>query len=246
MFKKIISSLILFIAMISCISYAANTSADQWQWYYSDANQTLYFNPASVTYDKKSNTAKVWDKCVMSNGMAPKNYIKIDFSNKTDQLIGYINSGETEVLLPKSKPNNEIGPGTPSEALANAVADQLKIPHIYKGGAERWQWFHSTDTESYYIATDATSYNTKTNLYSVWIKTVRATKGSNYPIHYVFDFTNHTWGFSSFNHMKTVEPDSWQEIIYNGAYDLCKKLYGLPDKESPIDNFGFLSTQQTE
>lgn len=53
MFKKIISSLILFIAMISCISYAANTSADQWQWCYSDANQTLYFNPASVTYDKK-------------------------------------------------------------------------------------------------------------------------------------------------------------------------------------------------
>ena len=91
----------------------------------------------------------------------PKNYIKVDFSNKTDQLIGYINSGETEVLSPKSKPNNEIGPGTPSEALANAVADQLKIPHLYKGGAERWQWFHSTDTESYYIATDATSYNTK-------------------------------------------------------------------------------------
>lgn len=175
----------------------------------------------------------------MSNGMAPKNYIKIDFSNKTDQLIGYINSGETEVLSPKSKPNNEIGPGTPSEALANAVADQLKIPHIYKGGAERWQWFHSTNTESYYIATDATSYNTKTNLYSVWIKTVRAAKGSNYPIYYVFDFTNHTWGFSSFNHMKTVEPDSWQEIIYNGAYDLCKNYmdFEIKNPQSIISAF---------
>lgn len=246
MFKKILSSLILFIAMISCISYAANTSADQWQWCYSDTNTTWYFKPGSVIYDKKSNTAKVWDKYVTPNGIDQESRIKIDFSNKTSQLIGYINSAGNEVVSPKTNPNNAIGPGTPSEALANAVADQLKIPHIYKGGADRWQWFHSTDTESYYIATDATSYNTKTNLYSVWIKTIRTTNNSNYPLQYVFNFTNHTWGFASFNHMKPVEPDSWQEIIYNGAYDLCKKLYGLPDKESQIDNFGFLSTQQTE
>lgn len=237
--------MILFIALLGCISYAANTSKDQWQWYYSDDNQTRYFNPNSVTYDKKSNTATVWNKSVISNGMASKNCIKISFSNKTSQLILYVNP-EGNIVPPKANSNDEIGPGTPSEALANAVADQLNLPHIYKGGSDRWQWFHSTDTESYYIATDATSYNTKTNLYSVWIKTVRATKGSNYPIHYVFDFTNHTWGFALFNHMKPVEPDSWQEIIYNGAYDLCKKLYGLPDRESPIDNFGFLSTQQTE
>lgn len=245
MFKKILSSLLLFVAMFSCIGYAAGTAKDQWQWYFSDTHRSGYFNPASVTYDKKSNTAMVWEKYVMLNGSVQQNYLKIDFSNKTDQLIRYVNPTGNEILSPKSNPKHEIGPGTPTETLANAVADQLNIPHLYKGGSDRWQWFHSTDTESYYIAA-ATSYNPKTNLYYAWIRIQRSANNSDYPGHYVFDFKNHRWGFATSNQLKPVKPDSWEEIIYNGVYDFCKKHYGIPDKKDQIDNFGFLSTQQTE
>lgn len=246
MFKKIIASLILFIAMFSCISYAENAAKGPWKWYYSDSYQTRHFNPESITYDKKNNIATVWDKAIWTTKTESVMRIKIDFSNKTSQMIGYIDSKGTEKISSKDNPNSGINPGSPSEALANVVSDQLNIPHVYKGGPDRWQWFHSTNTESYYIATDATSYNPKTNRYSVWIRTVRPINGSDYAIQYIFDFKNHEWGYPDSKNMKPIEPNTWQEINYNGAYDLCKKLYGITDKKSAIDNFGFLSTQQTE
>lgn len=80
-------------------------------------------------------------------------------------MIGYITSEGKEGYV-YNHPKDDIGPDMADEALANTLSDQLNLPHIYKGGSDRWQWFYSTDTESYYIATDATSYDPKTNLYS--------------------------------------------------------------------------------
>lgn len=247
MFKKIISSLILFIAMISCISYAANTSADQWQWYYSDDHQSAYFDPSSVIYNRKSNTATVWRKYEILGRETPLTlHIKIDFSNKKTQMIGYINSEGNEGAVAPNYLSEGIGPGTADEALANTVADQLNIPHIYTGGPDRWQWFYSTDTESYYIATDTASYDSKTNLYSVWIKTTPTAPGFNRPIHYFFDFTNRSFTLEPSTDMMYVKSGTWEEIVYNGAYNFFKKLYGSSIEKPKIDNFGFLSTRQTE
>jgi hypothetical protein len=245
MFKKIISALIVFIAMFGCISYGAVIDKDQWQWYYSDDHQSAYFNPASVTYDKKSNTATVWRKYEIIGRETPLTlHIKIDFSNKTAQMIGYITSEGKEGYV-YNHPKDDIGPDMADESLANTLSDQLNLPHIYKGGSDRWQWFYSTDTESYYIATDATSYDPKTNLYSAWIKITNINKPFYRPHHYNFDFTNRSFAVWPSQNMMYVKSGTWQEIVYNGAYDLCKKLYVISDKSSQINNFGFISTRQT-
>lgn len=224
--KKLFMALLSLLTLLVCLTASAdNGQGERWKWYYSGSRVGFYYDINTLSYDSNTNVADVWTKAVDINGNTlfmdhlNLNYMKKTYSSLTSVI--YQNG------VPKQKNHypplsNNIDPELSIEFLANRIADYYHIPHMYKGGPNRWKKIYTQGPADYYIATDCLVLTNTPGLYKCWVKIISGyNKESSDIICYLCNFNNHT--ITTGGGFRTVIPDSLDEAIYNGAHAIYEQ-----------------------
>lgn len=227
--KKLFMALLSLLTLLVCLTASAdNGQGERWKWYYSGSRVGSYYDINTLSYDSNTNVADVWTKDVDINGNTlfvthfNLNYTKKTYSTLTTVIYDNGVPRQKNYYPPLS---NNINPGPTLEVLADRIADYYHIPHMYKGGPNRWKKIYTQGPADYYIATDCLAPTNTPGSYKCWVKIISGyNKNHSDIICYLCNFNNHT--ITTGGGFRTVIPDSLDEAVYNGAYDIYKEQHG--------------------
>ena len=225
--KKLFMALLSLLTLLVCLTASAdNGQGERWKWFYSSSRLSFYYDLDTLSYDSTTNVADVRIKEVdLNDNIFKMTHLNFDYTGKTFSLLTTVSYDKG---IPRQKNHSpaltsNVGPYIVLETLSNRIADHYHLPHMYKGGPDRWKKIYTRGTSDFYIATDCLVKLSTPGICKFWVKEISGyNKDYTRIFLYMCDFNFKTI-ISDNSPYRSVIPDTLDEAIYNSAHAIYEQ-----------------------